>query len=119
MKRSACLIILALLLMVRSGIAENVTLDEVLRKTVDKNPEIQSAKLRLEAAYGRRLARSLPDAPGVVGGDRGDMRRMETESTVWLANGFYQPLSIAAIPASFCVEMFGFNRAATTQHGGG
>jgi len=107
MNRSACLIILALLLMVRSGIAENVTLDEVLRKTVDKNPEIQAAKLKLEAAYGRRLvfrSVALPDALiGVVGGDQGGHRagQKPNQPFGFAYGGFTQPLFNAAIPASF------------------
>jgi outer membrane protein TolC len=106
MKRSACLTILALLLIARSGIAENVTLDEVLRKTVDKNPEIQAAKLKLEEAYGHRLvfrSVALPDAIiGVVGGDQGGHRagQKANQPFGFAYGGFTQPLFNAAIPAS-------------------
>jgi outer membrane protein TolC len=83
-----------------------ITLEEVLKRTVEKNPAIQSAKLDLERAYGQRLVlRSimLPDAViGAAGGDQGGHRAGEKRNQPFGFGygGITQALFNAAIPAS-------------------
>ena len=87
--------------------AHGLTLDSLLKQTVERNPEIQQAKLRLEEATGKRLElRSLayPDAVvGVVLGDQGGKRSNDDSNQPFgfAYGGFTQPLFNAAIPASF------------------
>ena len=61
-----------------SAPGQPMTLDTLMRQTVDRNPEIQQAKLKLEQAMGRRLVfRSVgyPDAVlGILLGDQGGHR---------------------------------------------
>src|SRR4030095_2485885 len=69
----------ALLLLSILPIAHGITLDAVLNKTLENNPEIQRAKANLEAAAGRRLVLRSVAWPnlrlnlpaGVQGGYRG------------------------------------------------
>lgn len=94
-----------LTLSILSG-ARGITLDGVLNATLEKNPEIQRAKLNLEQAAGHRLVlRSIiwpnlrVNVPaGVQGGDRAG----STSTKLFgLARGtFTQPLINAAIPPS-------------------
>jgi outer membrane protein TolC len=84
-----------------------ITLEAALERTVQNNPEIQSARLELEKASGRRLifrSIGLPDAIiGGVGGDQGGHRAGQKPNQPF---GFgygamTQALFNAAIPASF------------------
>jgi outer membrane protein TolC len=87
--------------------ANAITLDVALQKTLDKNPEIQRAKLNLEQAAGRRLvfhSVALPDAYiGVAGGDQGGHRagQKSDQPFAFGYGGLMQPLFHAAIPASW------------------
>ncbi|MDB6146963.1 MAG: hypothetical protein JWO45_627 [Spartobacteria bacterium] len=84
-----------------------VTLDSVLRRTVQENHEVQQARINLERASGQRLVlRSvgLPDAViGIVGGDQGGHRSGEKSNQPFGFGygGFTQPIFNAAIPPSF------------------
>jgi outer membrane protein TolC len=84
-----------------------VTLDAVMDTTLEKNPAIQQAKAKLEAATGRRIVlRSVAwpsvrlNAPaGVQGGDRGGSTN--TKLFGFVRGSLTQPLINAAIPPSF------------------
>ena len=96
------------LTLIWSGVAANgLTLDSLMKQTVERNPEIQQAKLKLEGATGKRLElRSLayPDAVvGIVLGDQGGKRSGDDSNQPFgfAYGGFTQPLFNAAIPASF------------------
>ena len=84
-----------------------ITLDALLQRTLENNPEIQKAKAQLEGAAGRRLVlRSvgLPDAAiGVVAGDQGGHRSGENSNQPFAFPyaGFTQPFFNAAVPPSF------------------
>src|SRR4051794_24133095 len=84
-----------------------LTLNEVMHQTVEHNPEIQQARLRLEQATGKKLVlRSVayPDVGiGAVLGDQGGHRSGENSNQPFAFpyGGFTQPLFNAAIPASF------------------
>ncbi len=96
----------AILLLSILPAARGITLEGVLNTTLEKNPEIQRAKLNVEQAAGRRLAlRSiiwpslkLNVPAGVQGGDRSG----ETSTKIFgFARGsLTQPLINAAIPPS-------------------
>lgn len=87
-------------------IASAMTLDETLKATLDNNPEIQQAKLKLEAAAGRRLVfRSViwpsvkMNVPaGVQGGDRAGST--STKLFGFVRGELSQPLVDMAIPAT-------------------
>jgi outer membrane protein TolC len=88
-------------------IAPAITLDRVLKTTLEKNPAIQRAKANLEQAAGRRLVlRSIawPNVKvgvpaGVQGGDRaGDN---STKLFGFVRGSLNQTLFDAAIPGSF------------------
>ena len=84
-----------------------ITLDAALARTLEKNPQIQQAKTRLEQAGGRRVllrATSLPDARiAIFGGLQGGERAGEDDTQPFaFGQGFFvQPLFNAAIPASY------------------
>jgi outer membrane protein TolC len=88
-------------------VAHGITLDAVLSKTLEGNPEIQRAKANLEAAAGRRIVlRSVawPNAKlnlpaGVQGGDRAGST--DTKLFGFVRGSLTQPLINAAIPPSF------------------
>ena len=83
-----------------------VTLDEVMKTTLDSNPDIQRAKLNLEQAAGRRLVFRSAVWPsvrmnvpaGVQGGDRAGSTA--TKVFGFVRGAFTQPLFGAAIPPS-------------------
>jgi outer membrane protein TolC len=89
------------------SVAHGMTLDAVLNKTLENNPEIQRAKANLEAASGRRIVlRSvawpnvkLNPPAGVQGGDRGGSTK--TRLFGFVRGSLTQPLLNAAIPPSF------------------
>jgi outer membrane protein TolC len=98
---------LSLLIVFWAVSADGVTLDALLRTTMEKNPEIQKARRNLEVAAGRRLifrSVGLPDATiGVVGGLQGGHRAGEkrTQPFGFGYGGITQPFFNAAVPASF------------------
>jgi len=95
------------MLLAAPSTGSGLTLDAVMRQTVDHNPEIQQAKLRLEQATGRRIEmRSIayPDAVlGVVLGDQGGHRAGQDPNQPFGFGygGVTQALFNAAIPATF------------------
>jgi len=103
MKRILCLITVA----ISCASVDGLTLDAALKRTVDNNPEIQQAKLRLEMATGKKLElRSIayPDAViGAVAGDQGGHRSGNDSNQPFGFGygGLTQALFNAAIPASF------------------
>ena len=98
--------IIAILSLSILPIAPAVTLDETLKTTLDNNPTIQQAKLKLEAAAGRRLVfRSViwpsvkMNVPaGVQGGDRAGST--STKLFGFVRGQLNQPLIDMAIPHS-------------------
>jgi outer membrane protein TolC len=106
MKRFFIRSILPLLLICRAGTTEAVTLEALLQKTIENNPEIQKARGDLERACGRRLvfrAVALPDAAiGAVGGVQGGRRAGEKsiQPFGFGYGGFTQPLFSAVVPPS-------------------
>lgn len=106
--RIRLLLVCAFLLGTLPGaLAQSLTLDTALRRTVDRNLAIQKARLDLEKAVGRRLvfrSIALPDAViGAAGGDQGGDRAGQKSNTPFGFGygGLVQPLFNAAIPASF------------------
>jgi outer membrane protein TolC len=89
-----------------SPLAPAITLDAVLNTTLEKNPAIQQAKLKVEQASGRRLVlRSViwpsvrVNVPaGVQGGDRAGSTT--TKLFGFVRGALNQPLIDAAIPHS-------------------
>lgn len=86
--------------------APAITLDETLKATLDNNPAIQQAKLKLEAAAGRRLVfRSViwpnlkMNVPaGIQGGDRAGST--STKVFGFVRGALTQPLVDVSIPPS-------------------
>ncbi len=84
-----------------------ITLDAALARTLENNPVILDAKIRLEEASGRRLvlrATALPDARVLVPlGVQGGRREGEDKTQPFaFAQGYLrQPLFNARIPASY------------------
>lgn len=84
-----------------------LTLEAALQTAVEKNPEIQKAKYKVEQAAGQRLvlrAVGLPDAVvGVTAGDQGGYRAGQGRNQPFgFAYGAsFQPLFNARVPASF------------------
>jgi outer membrane protein TolC len=101
MKRLLCFLAIIL-----CGSVNGLTLDALMRQAVDHNPEIQLARLKVEAATGRKLVlRSIayPDAVGgMVLGDQGGDRAGEKSNQPFGFGygGVTQALFNAAIPAS-------------------
>ncbi|MDQ2658852.1 MAG: TolC family protein [Verrucomicrobiota bacterium] len=97
---------LAFVLCFASG-ARAITLEAALARTLEKNPVIQDARIRLEEAAGQRLvlrATALPDVKisiplGVQGGHRAGENSVQPFA---FAQGYFrQPLFDARIPASY------------------
>ncbi len=107
MKRLLLIAMGALLASQGTARAGDMTLDAVLQRTVEKNPEIIRAKLDLERAYGRRLVfRSIgfPDATiGAAAGDQGGARagQKPNQPFGFGYGGITQPIFNAAVPPSF------------------
>ena len=95
------------ILLTISSAAHALTLDTVMNTTLEKNPAIQEAKAKLEAATGRRIVlRSIAwpsvrlNAPaGVQGGYRGGST--DTKLFGFVRGSLTQPLLNTAIPPSF------------------
>ena len=87
-------------------VAPAITLDAVLNTTLEKNPAIQQAKLKVEQASGRRLVlRSVvwPSARlNVPAGVQGGYRAGSTKTRLFgfVRGALTQPLIDAAIPPS-------------------
>ncbi|MEY2485932.1 MAG: hypothetical protein QOH39_1580 [Verrucomicrobiota bacterium] len=96
-----------LLLLCGFGSGHGLTLDAVLKRTADSNPEITKARIELERASGQRLVfRSigLPDAViGIVGGDEGGHRagQKPNQPFGFAYGGMTQAFFNLAVPASF------------------
>ena len=99
-------IILSLLLLSWVATMHGITLDGLLQKTIDKNPEIQKARLDLEQAFGRRLvfrAVALPEATiGITAGAQGGHRAGEKpiQPFGFAYGNFSQPIFNAIVPPS-------------------
>jgi outer membrane protein TolC len=84
-----------------------ITLDALLQKTIEKNPEIQKARHDLEQAFGRRLifrAVALPEATiGITAGAQGGHRAGEKpiQPFGFAYGNFSQPIFNAIVPPSF------------------
>src|SRR5205085_4417911 len=87
--------------------SDAITLEKLLQRTLENNPEIQKAKCDLEGAGGRRLvfrAVALPDVKiGVLGGVEGGQRAGQKPVQVFGFGygGFTQPFFNMAVPASW------------------
>ena len=96
----------ALIFLCVAQVCHGLTLNEVLTRTLDRNPAIQEAKTKLEQAAGRRLifrSRALADArmnvpTGMQGGQRSGEEPIEPFA--FGRGNFSQPLFDMAIPAS-------------------
>ena len=86
--------------------APAITLDEALKTTLEKNPEIQRAKSNLERAAGRRLVLKsvawLSARVNVPGGVQGGDRAGSTKTKLFgfVRGSLTQPLFDVAIPHS-------------------
>ena len=84
-----------------------ITLDALLQKTIEKNPEIQKTRHDLEEAFGRRLvfrAVALPEATiGITAGAQGGHRAGEKpiQPFGFAYGNFSQPIFNAIVPPSF------------------
>ncbi len=99
-------IVLALWVACVISVADGVTLDSALARTLEKNPRILQAKTALEAAAGQRLILRSTGLPrGVIGGIAGVQggRRAQTSTQpfAFAYGSFLQPLFHTGIPASF------------------
>ena len=98
---------IALALMLVASTSNAITLDAALARTLENNPAIREAKIRLEEAAGRRLvlrSTALPDAgvqipAGVQGGKRAGEKSVQPFA--FARGSFAQPVFNAAIPASY------------------
>ena len=95
------------LLALQASLANTITLDAALSRTLEKNPEIVQARLALEEAAGRRLvfhSTALPDVriQGLAGVQGGKRANEPTIRPFAFARGFFnQPLFDVAVPASW------------------
>jgi outer membrane protein TolC len=98
-------VIFPLLIVSWAARTNGITLDTLLQKTIDKNPEIQKTKHALEEASGRRLvfrAVAWPDAAiRVVVGDQGGHREKSNQPFGFAYGGLTQPIFNAIVPPSF------------------
>jgi outer membrane protein len=100
-------VVAAILLMSILPIAHGITLDAVLNKTLENNPDIQRAKANLEAAAGRRIVLRSIAWPNVKlnlpAGVQGGYRAGSTDTKLFgfVRGSLAQPLINAAIPPSF------------------
>jgi outer membrane protein TolC len=98
--------ILSLLIVPWVTMTHGITLDALLQKTIEKNPEIQKTRFDLEQAAGRRLvfrAVALPEATigitaGVQGGQRAGEKPIQPFGFAY--GNFSQPIFNAVVPAS-------------------
>ncbi len=87
--------------------ASAITLDAALAQTLDRNPEIQHARLAVEEASGHRVvlhAVAYPDARiDLFGGDQGGHRAGEpaNQPFAFARGALTQPIFNAAVPASW------------------
>jgi outer membrane protein TolC len=103
MKRFLCTLLLASL----SLTTRAITLDQVLARTLEKNPQIEQARSGLQAAAGQRLilrSTALPQfLVGTIAGVQGGQRATTSSAQpfVFAYGAFAQPLFHAGIPASY------------------
>ena len=99
-------IMFSLLIVPAVGTTHGITLDALLQRTIEKNPEIQKTRLNLEQAYGRRLvfrAVTLPEATiGITAGAQGGHRAGEKpiQPFGFAYGNFSQPIFNAIVPPS-------------------
>jgi outer membrane protein TolC len=100
--------LLAFLLCICSAaVAQALTLDTAMQRTIEDNPEIQRARIDLERAAGQRLifhSVALPDAGiGVIGGVEGGHRagQKQTQPFAFGYGGIRQPFFNMAVPPSW------------------
>jgi len=99
-------IILSLLIAPWVVTTHGITLDALLQKTIEKNPEIQKTRLDLEQAFGRRLvfrAVAWPEATiGIAAGAQGGQRAGENpiQPFGFAYGNFSQPIFNAIVPPS-------------------
>src|SRR5207237_1586251 len=99
-------IILSLLIAPWVVTTHGITLDALLQKTIEKNPEIQKTRDDLEQAFGRRLvfrAVGLPEATiGITAGAQGGHRAGEKpiQPFGFAYGNFSQPIFNAIVPPS-------------------
>jgi outer membrane protein TolC len=100
-------IIFPLLIVSWVATSNGITLDTLLQKTIEKNPEIQKTRYDLEQASGRRLvfrAVGLPEATiGITGGAQGGHRAGEKpiQPFGFAYGNFSQSIFNAIVPPSF------------------
>ena len=100
-------VILSLLIAPWVVTTHGITLDALLQKTIEKNPEIQKTRLDLEEAFGRRLvfqAVAWPEATiGITAGAQGGHRAGEKpiQPFGFAYGNFSQPIFNAIVPPSF------------------
>ena len=99
-------IILSLLIAPWVVTTHGITLDALLQKTIEKNPEIQKTRLDLEQAFGHRLvfrAVAWPEATiGIAAGAQGGHRAGEKpiQPFGFAYGNFSQPIFNAIVPPS-------------------
>ena len=99
-------IILSLLIVPLVATTHGITLDALLQKTIERNPEIQKASHDLEQAFGRRLvfrAVAWPEATiGITAGAQGGQRAGEKpiQPFGFAYGNFSQPIFNAIVPPS-------------------
>jgi outer membrane protein TolC len=107
MKSARVAVLILAGLLASNSITSGITLEAALARTLEANPEIQAAKIRLEEAAGRRLvlrATALPDSRintpvGVQGGKRSGENSVQPFA---FAQGYLrQPLFHAVVPPSY------------------
>ena len=112
-------IILSLLIVPLVATTHGITLDALLQKTIERNPEIQKASHDLEQAFGRRLvfrAVAWPEATiGITAGAQGGQRAGEKpiQPFGFAYGNFSQPIFNAIVPPSLRrgdVELFELRR---------
>ena len=99
-------VILSLLIAPWVVTTHGITLDALLQKTIERNPEIQKANHDLEQAFGRRLvfrAVAWPEATiGITAGAQGGQRAGEKpiQPFGFAYGNFSQPIFNAIVPPS-------------------
>src|SRR5437868_13051868 len=99
-------IVIPLLIVLWVGTTHGITLDALLQRTIEKNPEIQKARHDLEQAFGRRLvfrAVALPEGTiGITAGAQGGHRAGEKpiQPFGFAYGNFSQPIFNAIVPPS-------------------
>jgi outer membrane protein TolC len=107
MRSWRCVLLAITVVAPQISLANTITLDAALARTLEKNPEIAQARIALEQAVGRRLvfrSTAYPDLKmqGLAGLQGGKRANEPTLRPFAFARGlFSQPLFDAAVPASW------------------